>query len=79
MNLSKLAMSRRSVVYTLVSMMTAWGIYTFFTMPRREDPEFTIRTCVVSTQWTGAPTVKVEELVTDKLEEELDTIDEVDY
>ncbi|MEM6468934.1 MAG: efflux RND transporter permease subunit, partial [Planctomycetota bacterium] len=79
MNLSKLAMSRRSVVYTLVGMMTAWGIYTFFTMPRREDPEFTIRTCVVSTRWTGAPTVKVEELVTDKLEEELDTIDEVDY
>ena len=79
MNLSAISMNRRPVVYTLVGLLTAWGIYTFFTMSRREDPEFTIRTCVVSTVWTGAPTVKVEELITDKLEEELDTIDEVEY
>ncbi|MEO1528175.1 MAG: efflux RND transporter permease subunit, partial [Planctomycetota bacterium] len=79
MSLSKLAMDRRTVVYTFVCLLTAWGIYTFVTMPRREDPEFTIRTCVVSTRWEGTPTVKVEELITDKLEEELDTIDEVDY
>lgn len=79
MNLSRIAIERRPVVYTLVGLLTAWGVYTFFTMPRREDPEFTIRTCVVSTRWEGAPTVKVEELVTDKLEQELDTIDEVDY
>ncbi|MEM1227996.1 MAG: efflux RND transporter permease subunit [Planctomycetota bacterium] len=79
MNLSAWAMNRRPIIYTMVGLLTAWGVYTFFTMPRREDPEFTIRTCVVSTRWEGTPTVKVEELITDKLEEELDTIDEVDY
>ncbi|MEM7561272.1 MAG: efflux RND transporter permease subunit, partial [Planctomycetota bacterium] len=79
MSLSKIAMHRQAVVYTFVVLLSAWGVYIFFTMPRREDPEFTIRTCVVSTRWEGAPTIKVEELITDKLEEELDTIDEVDY
>ncbi|MEM1071017.1 MAG: efflux RND transporter permease subunit, partial [Planctomycetota bacterium] len=79
MNLSRLAMAYRPIVYTFVGLLTCWGAYTFFTMPRREDPEFTIRTCVVSTSWPGTPTVKVEELITDKLEEELDSIDEVDY
>ena len=77
MNLADIAMRYRPVVLTFVALLTLWGALTFVTMPRREDPEFTIRTCVVSTQWPGAPTVKVEELVTDKLEEALDGIEEV--
>lgn len=78
MNLAGFAMRYRPVVLTLVGLLTIWGTVTFFTMPRREDPEFTIRSCVVSTSWPGAPAVKVEELVTDKLEEALDGIEEVE-
>ena len=79
MNLAELSMRFRTVVVTVVVMITAWGVVTFNNMPRREDPQFTIRTCVVQTRWTGAPAVKVEELITDKLEEELDSIEEVDF
>ena len=79
MNLPALSMRHRPVVLTVVGLLAAWGTYTFLTMPRREDPEFTIRMCVVATQWPGAPTVKVEELITDKLEEVLAGIEEVDY
>ncbi len=79
MNLANLSMRFRPVVLTLVGLMTAWGVVTFFTMPRREDPKFTIRTCVVSTRWPGAPSSKVEELITDQLEETLDSLEEVDY
>ncbi len=79
MSLSALAMRYRPVVLTLIGLMTAWGCVTFFTMPRREDPQFTIRTCVVSTRWPGTPAIKVEELITDKLEEALDSIEEVDF
>ncbi len=78
MNLAGLAMRYRPVVVTLVILLTAWGIISFNTMPRREDPVFTIRNCVVSTRWPGAPSTKVEELITDKLEEKLDGIEEVD-
>ena len=79
MNLAELSMRFRTVIVTFAALMTVWGIVTFATMPRREDPEFTIRTCVVQTRWVGAPAIKVEELITDKLEEELDSIEEVDY
>lgn len=79
MNLAELSMRFRTVIVTFAALMTIWGIVTFTTMPRREDPEFTIRTCVVQTRWAGAPAIKVEELITDKLEEELDSIEEVDY
>ncbi|MEP3477903.1 MAG: efflux RND transporter permease subunit [Fuerstiella sp.] len=79
MNLSAFAMNHKAVVLTFVGLLTVWGAYTFQTMPRREDPEFTIRTCVVQTRWPGAPAIKVEELITDKIEETLDSIEELDY
>lgn len=78
MNLAVVSMRYRTVVLTLVGLMSIWGAITFMTMPRREDPEFTIRTCVVATRWPGAPAIKVEELITDKLEETLEGLEEVD-
>ncbi|MEE2641588.1 MAG: efflux RND transporter permease subunit [Planctomycetota bacterium] len=78
MNPAQLAMRYRPIVVSVVLMMTFWGIITFQTMSRREDPAFTIRTCVVSTRWPGSPTIKVEELVTYKLEEAIDGLQEVD-
>ena len=77
MNIGKLSMDYRVVVVTMVALLTVWGIFTFFTMPRREDPQFTIRTCVVATSWPGAPAIKVEELVTDPIESALDGLEEV--
>jgi multidrug efflux pump subunit AcrB len=44
-------------------------------MPRREDPEYIVRTAQVLTSWPGTPTEKVEELVTAPLEEEINTLD----
>lgn len=79
MNLAAISMRYRPVVLTMVGLLFAVGVFSFLTMPRREDPEFTIRSCVVTTQWAGAPTVKVEELITDKIEESLEGIEEVEH
>lgn len=78
MNISDWAIRCRPIVLTIVLLLMAWGTISFFTMPRREDPEFTIRECVVTTSWPGVPAEKIEELITDKLEEKLDTIEEVE-
>lgn len=77
MNIAALAMKYRPVVLTLVAMLVAYGVFTFQTMPRREDPEFTIRSCVVSTSWPGTPASKIEELVTEPLERAIARISEV--
>ena len=74
MNMAALAMRYRPVVITLVTLLTLWGCWTYFTIPRREDPEFTIRRCVVITPWPGASALKLEELVTEKLESALDGV-----
>lgn len=71
------AVSRPTVVISFVLMFVCWGIYSAFTMPRREDPEFTLKICVVATSWPGASAEKMEELVTDPLEEAIDGMEEV--
>lgn len=78
MNLSQLAVRYRPIVITGVTLLTLWGVYSYFTMPRREDPEYTVRTCAITTTWPGAPAEKVEELITKPIEEIVDRIDEVD-
>ena len=78
MSIAELAVRYRAIILSCVTLAMTWGTISFFTMPRREDPEFTIRVCVVSTEWPGASAEKVEELVTDKIEQELVSIEEVD-
>ena len=55
MSLSDFAIKYRPVVVTIVTLLMVWGVLSVMTMPRREDPEYTVRTCVVSTAWPGAP------------------------
>jgi len=78
MNLTRFAMNHRTVVLAVTAVMLVYGLQTFQTMPRREDPEITIRTCIVTTLWPGASAEKVEELVTDPLETVINQIDEVE-
>ena len=78
MSISAWAIRYRPIVVTVVALLMMWGVYSYFNMPRREDPEYTVRTCVVTTIWPGAPATKVEELITKPLEEILDQLDEVD-
>ncbi len=48
-------------------------------MSRAEDPLYTVRTAEVTTHWPGASPERVEMLVTDKIEKQLQQISEVDY
>lgn len=78
MSLAGAAVKYKPIVVSLVIILMVWGTITFLTMPRREDPEFTIRVCMISTSWPGAPAQQVEELITDKIEQEVVGLEEVD-
>ena len=67
--------SRTSLVLFLLIAMS--GVMTFFSIPKDEDPDFTIRTAVITTVFPGASPQRVEELVTDKLEERIREIAEI--
>jgi len=71
------AVRRPTITITLVLLLVAWGSVSFFTMPRREDPEFTLKIAVVMTRWHGASAEQIEKLVTDPLEDAIDGLEEV--
>ncbi len=78
MNLPRLALAHRSIVLAFTAMILVVGTVNFGTMSRREDPEITIRDALIMTRWPGAPATRVEELITDPIEDVLLEIPEID-
>lgn len=65
-----------SIIVMLLSLAGGWMAYQ--DMPRFEDPEFTIRTALIITQYPGATPLEVAEEVTEPLETALQQLAEVD-
>jgi len=77
-NLPQYALTHRSIVLLFVVIFLTVGLYNFGSMPRREDPEITIRDALILTPWPGASAERVEELITDPLEKVIIQIAEID-
>ena len=71
MNPAKIALDRDIVTWVVIVLLLLGGIQAFMTMPRLEDPEFTIKDAVVITPYPGASAKEVEEEVTDRIEKAL--------
>ncbi|WP_031482143.1 efflux RND transporter permease subunit [Maridesulfovibrio frigidus] len=71
MNVARWCIENNRTSIALFLLIALGGVMTFFSIPKAEDPDFTIRTAVVITSFPGASPQRVEELVTDKLEERI--------
>ncbi|MDE5076066.1 MAG: efflux RND transporter permease subunit, partial [Trichodesmium sp. St5_bin2_1] len=61
-----------------ILIIVAWGISSFFTLPRLEDPELVSRFASITTFWPGTDAQRVETLITEKIEAELSEIEEIE-
>ena len=77
MSLPRFALTHRSIVWAFVVIVMAVGSLNFASMSRREDPEIIIRDALIITPWPGATATRVEELVTDPIEDVVLQIAEV--
>jgi multidrug efflux pump subunit AcrB len=68
----------RQLLILTITLILVWGLSSFFTLPRLEDPEITQRVATVTTVFPGASAERVETLVTEAIEQELSEIEEVD-
>jgi multidrug efflux pump subunit AcrB len=68
MNPAKFALDKEVVTWVITALLLFGGIQAFMTMPRLEDPEFTIKDALVTTPYPGASAREVEEEVTDRIE-----------
>ena len=78
MNLPRFGVTHQPIVFSVVIIALALGLFNLSTMSRREDPEITIRDALVVTRWPGASAQRIEELITDPLEAAVAEIAEVE-
>lgn len=79
MSLTKFAIDKNRITAVALVLIVLAGINTFRTMPRAEDPGFTIRWALITTDFPGASPERVEYLVTDKLEKAIQEMPEIDF
>ena len=70
-NTARFFVEKRHVAWVLLLFTCLWGVYGYFSMPQRKDPEVQVRVAVALVPWPGASADKVEQLVTKKVEEQM--------
>jgi multidrug efflux pump subunit AcrB len=76
-NLAELAIQKKQATYFVVFILIVAGCFSFLNLGQLEDPEFTVKTAIVTTQYPGASAEQVELEVTDRIEKKIQEMSEV--
>jgi len=74
MSISETSLRKPAIVWLLVLAFSAWGVYSFMTISRREDPKIKISWAAILTIYPGASAEEVEKKVTRPIEEALTSL-----
>jgi len=77
-NLSDWALEHRSLVWYFMIVFIIAGVFSYVSLGREEDPNFTIKTMVIQAQWPGASAEDVTKQVTDRIEKKLQELPSLD-
>lgn len=69
--------NRRLSILT-ICLIVVWGLSSFLILPRMEDPELSQPSAYITTRFPGANAYRVESLVTEKIEQELFEIEDLE-
>src|SRR5215510_2666897 len=67
-NTARFFTETRQVAWVLLIGTLLWGVYGYFKMPQRKDPDIPVRQALALCPWPGASTERIEELITRKIE-----------
>ena len=79
MSITSAALSRNRVTGVLISVLIVGGLSAYFGMSQEMDPGFTVRAAQIVTRFPGASPDRVEQLVTDPIEQAVQSIPELDF
>src|ERR1700723_748822 len=68
-NTARYFVEHRQIAWAALAAVSAWGVYGYFAMPQRKDPDVPVHAAVAVCQWPGASAQEVEQLVTRPIEE----------
>lgn len=78
MNLTSWAIKNNRVTIMCVFALIVSGLISYFALPKAQNPSFIIRTATITTFFPGASAERVEQLISDAIEEELQEMPEID-
>ena len=77
MNLAEFSIRNHLIMSIVIILSLVGGLLAYKSMPRFEDPEFVIRTAQIITEYPGASPLQVAEEVSEALESEIQSMQEV--
>ena len=72
-NISRFFVENREIAWVTLVAVCLWGVYGYFEMPQRRDPDVPNKQAVVFALWPGEAAEKVEQLVTKPIEKTIAT------
>ncbi len=78
-NITAFALDSSRVTILFLLLMGLAGVFSYLTYPKQEDPSIQIRDAVVWAYFPGMAPLRVEDLITRKLEEQIRLLGDVDY
>lgn len=78
-NITKFFLNNRAFSWLILILFLIGGTLAYVQMGKLEDAPFTIKQAVVTTPYPGASAREVQEQVTDKLEEAIQSLGELYY
>jgi len=78
MNLASICLRQKTITISLTVLAVLYGLYAYTRLGRLSYPDFTIKTAMITTRFPGASPSEVEELVTDVLEEAIQSMSEIE-
>lgn len=79
MNITEFAVKNTVITWLSVVLLCIAGVASYFSLGKLEDPEYTVKTAAIVTQYPGASPVEVETEISDVIESAIQEIPEVDY
>ena len=70
-NTARFFTESRHISWVLLVGTLLWGVYGYWKMPQRKDPDIPIRQALVLVPWPGIAAEKIEQLVTRRVEEKI--------
>ncbi len=78
-NWAEWSIRHKQVIYFFAALLAFMGLFSYATLGRQEDPNFTVKQMVISASWPGATAKQMEMQVTDKIEKIAQTVPDLDY
>jgi len=79
MMLTELSIKNHMTTIILYILVVVGGYMAYTNMEKAEDPGFTVKTATITTYWPGATAEQMERLVSDKIAETLQEMEEIDF